>query len=167
MIELDLPNGRTDGRTDTPAYRDARTHLKSNLITWVCSSIRDVVEQSSFIRLGVRCIWNNLALMTRESKFRKYEGKLPIEVGLIPLVVTTFGAWEDDAHANLKEMVPHQGRNSSINSNLLSKQFFSTFVGLSFFVIAPCQCILMSTRAPPPPHHEVLSLLSPFLVTRS
>ena len=61
---------------------------------------------------------------SREAKFRKYEGKLPPEVGLIPLVVSTFGAWEDDARANLNEIVSHQGRNSAVNSNSLKKQFF-------------------------------------------
>ena len=61
---------------------------------------------------------------SREGKFRKYEGKLPPEVGLIPLVVTTFGAWEDDARSNLKEIVSHHGRNSSSSSVSLSKQFF-------------------------------------------
>ena len=61
---------------------------------------------------------------SREAKFRKYEGKLPQEVGLIPLVVTTFGAWEDDARANLSEIVSHQGRNSAVNSISLKKQFF-------------------------------------------
>ena len=61
---------------------------------------------------------------SREAKFRKYEGKLPPEVGLIPLVVSIFGAWEDDARANLREIVSHQGRNSSCNSNVLTKQFF-------------------------------------------
>ena len=52
----------------------------------------------------------------------KYEGKLPQEVGLIPLVVSTFGAWEDNA--NMCETVSHQGRNSAVNSNSLKKQFF-------------------------------------------
>ena len=61
---------------------------------------------------------------SREAKFRKYEGKLPQEVGLIPLVVSTFGAWEDDARSNLCEIVSHQGRNSAVNSNSLKKQFF-------------------------------------------
>ena len=61
---------------------------------------------------------------SREAKFKKYEGKLPPEVGLIPLVVTTFGAREDDARANLKEIVAHQGWNSSVNSKSLCKQFF-------------------------------------------
>ena len=37
----------------------------------------------------------------REQKFRKYEGKLPLGVGLIPLPVTTFGLWEENAAANL------------------------------------------------------------------
>ena len=44
-----------------------------------------------------------------EAKFKKYEGKLPPEVGLIPLVVTKFGAWEDDAHSNLKKIVAYHG----------------------------------------------------------
>ena len=61
---------------------------------------------------------------SREAKFKKYEGKLPPEVALIPLVVITFGAWEEDALANLKEMVAHHGRNSSISSKLLCRQFF-------------------------------------------
>ena len=67
----------------------------------------------------------NLVLVkSREAKFKKYEGKLPPEIALIPLVVTTFGAWEDDARENLKEIVAHQGRNSSVSSKSLSKQFF-------------------------------------------
>ena len=60
--------------------------------------------------------------MDREAKFKKYDGKLPPEVGLIPLVVTTFGAWKCDARANLREIVSHQGRNSSVNSVSLTKQ---------------------------------------------
>ena len=51
----------------------------------------------------------------------KYEVKLPPEVGLVPLVVSTFGAWEDDARANLFEIVSHQGRNSAKNSNSLKQ----------------------------------------------
>ena len=61
---------------------------------------------------------------SREAKFRKYEGKLSSEVALIPLVVSTFGAWEDDARSNLTEIVSHQGRNSSVNPISLKKQFF-------------------------------------------
>ena len=61
---------------------------------------------------------------SREAKFCKYDGKLPPEVGLIPLVITTFGAWEEDAHANLKEIVSHQVRNSASDSSLLCKHFF-------------------------------------------
>ena len=60
---------------------------------------------------------------SRKAKFKKYEGKLPPEVGLIPLV-TTFGAWEDDAHSNLKEIVAHLGQGLSSNSSSLRKQFF-------------------------------------------
>ena len=58
------------------------------------------------------------------SLLQKYENKLPPEVGLVPLVVSTFGAWEEDAYANLREIVSHQGRNSATNSKVLSKQFF-------------------------------------------
>ena len=61
---------------------------------------------------------------SREAKFRKYENKFPPEIGLVPLVVSTFGAWEEDAYANLREIVSHQGRNSATNSKVLSKQFF-------------------------------------------
>ena len=41
----------------------------------------------------------------REHKFRKYEDKLPLGVGLVPLPVTTFGLWEENAAANLLEIV--------------------------------------------------------------
>ena len=58
---------------------------------------------------------------SREAKFCKYDGKLPPEVDLIPLVVTTFGAWEEDAHANLKEIVSHQGRNAASDSSLFQR----------------------------------------------
>ena len=61
---------------------------------------------------------------SREAKFKKYEGKLPPEIALIPLVVSTFGPWEEDARANLTEIVSHQGRNSSVGSKSLCKQFF-------------------------------------------
>ena len=40
------------------------------------------------------------------------------------LVVTTFGAWEEYAFSNLREIVAHQSRNSASNPNTLSKQFF-------------------------------------------
>ena len=61
---------------------------------------------------------------SREAKFQKYAGKLPTEVALIPLVVSSFGAWEDDARANLKEMAAHQARNSASSAKTLQKQFF-------------------------------------------
>ena len=46
-----------------------------------------------------------------EYKFRKYEDKLPLGVGLIPLPVTTFGLWEENAAANLLEIVNVQSNN--------------------------------------------------------
>ena len=75
-----------------------------------------------------RCI---VLQRSREAKSRKYDGKLPPEIGLIPLVVSTFGTWEDDARANLREIVFHRGRNSSVNLFSLSKQFFKDFPRLS------------------------------------
>ena len=36
----------------------------------------------------------------REQKFRKYEGKHLCDVGLIPLPVSTFDAWEENAAAD-------------------------------------------------------------------
>ena len=60
----------------------------------------------------------------REAKFSKYEGKLPREIGLIPLPVSTFGAWEDVAAANLKELVRTQSANLRVEPAKLQRHFF-------------------------------------------
>ena len=60
----------------------------------------------------------------REAKFRKYEGKLPREIGLIPLPVSTFGAWEDIAAANLKELVRAQSATLRVEPGKLQRHFF-------------------------------------------
>ena len=54
------------------------------------------------------------------------EGKVPAEIGLIPLVgehIWNSGS-KEIGHANLDVIVSHQGRNSATYSNFLSKQFF-------------------------------------------
>ena len=60
----------------------------------------------------------------REEKLRKYEGRLNADVALIPLVVTTFGAWEDDAAANLRDIAVKQAENIGIEKKVAVKRFF-------------------------------------------
>ena len=60
----------------------------------------------------------------RRSKFRKYEGKLPLGVGLIPLPVTTFGLWEENAAANLLEIVNIQSNNLRGDKKNNKRHFF-------------------------------------------
>ena len=60
----------------------------------------------------------------REHKFHKYEGKLPPDVGLIPLPVTTFGMWEENAAANLLEIVRTQTNNLRGDEKLNKRHFF-------------------------------------------
>ena len=61
----------------------------------------------------------------REQKFRKYEGKHLCDVGLIPLPVSTFHAWEENAAADLKEFVKHQTDNLRLPNLKLLKHFSS------------------------------------------
>ena len=60
----------------------------------------------------------------RETKSRNYEGRLPCEIGLIPLPVSTFGAWEDIAAANLIELVRAQSANLRVEPGKLQRHFF-------------------------------------------
>ena len=60
----------------------------------------------------------------REQKFRKYDGKLPFGVGLIPLPVTTFGLWEENAAANLLEIVNIQSSNLRGDKKNNKRHFF-------------------------------------------
>ena len=60
----------------------------------------------------------------REAKFKKYDGKLPNHVGLIPLAVSTFGAWEHNAGANLREIVRQQAANLRIGVGQIRRHFF-------------------------------------------
>ena len=59
-----------------------------------------------------------------EYKFRKYEDKLPLGVGLIPLPVTTFGLWEENAAANLLEIVNVQSSNLHGDKKNNKRHFF-------------------------------------------
>ena len=49
---------------------------------------------------------------------------MPPEVGLVPLAVTTFGAWEANAVANLKEINRQQASNMRVDGSRLQKHFF-------------------------------------------
>ena len=60
----------------------------------------------------------------REHKFRKYEDKLPLGVGLVPLPVTTFGLWEENAAANLLEIVNIQSNNLRGDKKNNTRHFF-------------------------------------------
>ena len=60
----------------------------------------------------------------REHKFRKYEDKLPLGVGLVPLPVTTFGLWEENAAANLLEIVNIQSNNLRGDQKNNKRHFF-------------------------------------------
>ena len=60
----------------------------------------------------------------REAKFRKYDGKLPNHVGLVPLAVSTFGAWEFNAGANLREIVRQQAANMRMEVGKIRRHFF-------------------------------------------
>ena len=60
----------------------------------------------------------------RIGKFRKYGDKIPPEVALIPLAVTTFGAWEENAAINLREISKQQASNQRIDSSKLLRHFF-------------------------------------------
>ena len=61
----------------------------------------------------------------REQNFQKNEGKHPCDVGLIPLPVSTFHAWEENAAADLKEFVKHQTDNLRLLNPKLLKLFSS------------------------------------------
>ena len=60
----------------------------------------------------------------RDHKFQKYENKLPLGVGLVPLPVTTFGLWEENAAANLLEIVNVQSNNLRGNKKNNKRHFF-------------------------------------------
>ena len=60
----------------------------------------------------------------REAKFRKYRDKLPSDIGLIPLAVTTVGAWEENAALNLKELIKQQAANWRADGVKLLRHFF-------------------------------------------
>ena len=60
----------------------------------------------------------------REHKFQKYENKLPLGVGLVPLPVTTFGLWEENAAANLLEIVNTQSNNLRGDKKNNKRHFF-------------------------------------------
>ena len=113
-----LDDSSRPGDITIRGWARSRGKEKTAFDVTVVSPLRQDVRSHSMLDPGL------VLRKSREAKFKKYEGKLPPEVALIPLVVTSFGAWEDDARANLKEMVAHQGRNSSIGSVSLRKQFF-------------------------------------------
>ena len=60
----------------------------------------------------------------REAKYRKYRDKLPSDIGLIPLAVSTLGAWEDNAASNLKELIKQQAANWRFDGVKLLRHFF-------------------------------------------
>ena len=60
----------------------------------------------------------------REAKYRKYMDKLPNDIGLIPLAVSTIGAWEDNAALNLKEIIKQQSANWRSDGAKLLRHFF-------------------------------------------
>ena len=60
----------------------------------------------------------------RIGKFRKYGDKIPPEIALVPLAVTTFGAWEENAVINLKEISKQQAANQRIDGGKLLCHFF-------------------------------------------
>ena len=53
-----------------------------------------------------------------------YAEKLPLGVGLVPLPVTTFGLWEENAAANLVEIVNVQSNNLRGNKQNNKRHFF-------------------------------------------
>ena len=49
---------------------------------------------------------------------------MPSDIGLIPLAVTTVGAWEENAALNLKELIKQQAANWRADGVKLLRHFF-------------------------------------------
>ena len=59
----------------------------------------------------------------RDLKFSKYERlDIPNDIDLIPLPVTTFGAWEPEALEHIKEFAAMQARNTGKDKPTLTRQ---------------------------------------------